>query len=407
VSTERVLRESAIAKASQSRLEKEFSRQESEITDLSSRLRVASDRLERDSQVISAADRTRRQQEVADMERDLQQRQSVFKADLNRRRDGELSKVIEVANRAIRLIAESNDIDIIFQEAVYASDASDITDAVIAQMESSRIEPAQRGVIFSTRTVKFVSTERVLRESEPALLARSKLELEFKARELALASTGSSAREDGERQKFREDLNARRNQELAIVVEMANKEIRRIAERDSIDFVFQEAVFASSSVDLSQPIVSALNASHHHNENKSLSGTRVAEGKKDIQSRNPGGSDKSIATNGRKGAVTTQNSDSREQHPTKVELSLVSSVSNPNAAGVVVIDLTSSGDIVLLTVDGIEEVPRTEGRYSVRRFARVGENKFEVVATDRFGNTKKHHNCFRASLKRKIWNHSQ
>jgi len=45
--------------------------------------------------------------------------------------------------------------------------------------------------------------------------------------------------------EFREDLNQRRNEELAQVVEQANRIIRQIAEQDKYDIIFQDAVFAS------------------------------------------------------------------------------------------------------------------------------------------------------------------
>ena len=42
--------------------------------------------------------------------------------------------------------------------------------------------------------------------------------------------------------EFREDLNQRRNEELAQVVEQANRVIRQIAEQEKFDIIFQEAV---------------------------------------------------------------------------------------------------------------------------------------------------------------------
>jgi hypothetical protein len=42
-----------------------------------------------------------------------------------------------------------------------------------------------------------------------------------------------------------------------------------------------------------------------------------------------------------------------------------------------------------LKINGDEAGGRADGRYALKRFAQVGENKFEVVATDRFGNTQR------------------
>jgi outer membrane protein len=137
--------------------------------------------------------------------------------------------------------------------------------------------------------IGYVNTERVLRDAAPAKAAQQKLEAEFGKRDkelqdmaARLKSTGerlerdSAVTSDSERQRrqreltemekefqrkqreFREDLNQRRNEELAQVVEKANKVIRQIAEQEKYDFVLQEAVFASPRVDITEKVLRAL-----------------------------------------------------------------------------------------------------------------------------------------------------
>ena len=60
--------------------------------------------------------------------------------------------------------------------------------------------------------------------------------------------------------EFREDLNQRRNEELAGVLERANKTIRQIAEAEKYDIIFQEAVYASPRIDITDKVIKALNA---------------------------------------------------------------------------------------------------------------------------------------------------
>ena len=60
--------------------------------------------------------------------------------------------------------------------------------------------------------------------------------------------------------EFREDLNQRRNEELSQVVEKANRAIRQIAEEEKYDFILQEAVYASSRVDITDKVLRALGA---------------------------------------------------------------------------------------------------------------------------------------------------
>ncbi|MDO4232979.1 MAG: OmpH family outer membrane protein [Lautropia sp.] len=136
VSTERIMRDSAPAKAAQAKIEKDFSRRDKEIQELASRLRTQSERFEKDGAVMSDADRTRRQRELSDMDRDLQRRQREFREDLNQRRNEELSSVLDKANRAIKSIAEREKFDLILQDAVYISPRLDITDDVIKQLNA-------------------------------------------------------------------------------------------------------------------------------------------------------------------------------------------------------------------------------------------------------------------------------
>jgi outer membrane protein len=136
VNSERVLRESAPARAAQAKLETEFGRRERELNELANRLRTSADRLERDAPTLSEAERTRRQRELVEQDRDLQRRRREFQEDLAQRRNEELSAVVERANRVIKQIFDSERFDVILQEVVFASSRVDITDKVIRALEA-------------------------------------------------------------------------------------------------------------------------------------------------------------------------------------------------------------------------------------------------------------------------------
>jgi outer membrane protein len=131
VSTERIFREAAPAKAAQAKIEQEFSKRDKELQDLASRLKSMSDRLDKDAAVLSESERVKRQRELADLDKDFQRKQREFREDLNQRRNEELAIVLERTNKVIKQIAESEKYDIVFQEAVYASPRIDITDKVL------------------------------------------------------------------------------------------------------------------------------------------------------------------------------------------------------------------------------------------------------------------------------------
>lgn len=138
VNTERILRDSTPAKAAQQKLEQEFARRDKELQEIGTRLRTSSERLDRDAPTLAESDRSRRQRELADLDKDFQRRQREFREDLNQRRNEELAQVIEKANREIKRIAESEKYDIILQEAVVTSARIDITDKVLRALNSAK-----------------------------------------------------------------------------------------------------------------------------------------------------------------------------------------------------------------------------------------------------------------------------
>ncbi len=137
--------------------------------------------------------------------------------------------------------------------------------------------------------IGFVNTERVFREAAPAMRAEKKLEKEFTARQQELQRMEKRARElqqqlekDGvtlsendrrnkERElgnlsrdfqraqrEFREDLNLRRNEEFSSIQERANRVIQQLAESEKFDIIFQEAVYSSSRIDITDKVLKSL-----------------------------------------------------------------------------------------------------------------------------------------------------
>lgn len=137
VNSERVLREASPAKAAQAKLEAEFGKRERELTDLANRLKVAADKLDKDSPTLAETERNRRQRELVEQDRDLQRKRREFQEDLNQRKNEELAAVVERANRVIKQIFDQEKYDVILQEVVFASGRVDITDKVIRALNTA------------------------------------------------------------------------------------------------------------------------------------------------------------------------------------------------------------------------------------------------------------------------------
>ncbi|WP_174904965.1 OmpH family outer membrane protein [Burkholderia latens] len=136
VNSDRILRESAPAKAAQTKLEAEFAKRDKDLQDLAARLKSMSDSLDKNGASLSAADRAQKQRDLAQLDTDFQRKQREFREDLNQRRNEELAAVLERANKVIKQIAEQQNYDLIVQEAVYVSPRIDITDKVLKALAS-------------------------------------------------------------------------------------------------------------------------------------------------------------------------------------------------------------------------------------------------------------------------------
>jgi len=135
----------------------------------------------------------------------------------------------------------------------------------------------------------FVNSERVMRESAPAVRAQQRIEKEFSKRDQELQrmakdleslqkdlenenskmsvserqakerSFGDLSRDFQRKQReFREDLNQRRNEELASIIEKTNQVIKQIAEADKYDVILQDAVYANPRIDVTDKVLKAL-----------------------------------------------------------------------------------------------------------------------------------------------------
>jgi outer membrane protein len=131
VNTERILREAPPAKAAQVKIEQEFSRREKDLQEMSAKIKTMSEKLDKDGVVISDTDRTKRQREITELDKDFQRKQREFREDLNQRRNEEVANVLERTNKVIKQIADTEKYDLILQDAVAVNPRIDITEKVL------------------------------------------------------------------------------------------------------------------------------------------------------------------------------------------------------------------------------------------------------------------------------------
>ena len=140
--------------------------------------------------------------------------------------------------------------------------------------------------------VGVVNLDRIFREASSAKAAQTKLELEFSKREKELTDLGAQLKTQSDklereaptlaesqrtlrqrqlvdqdrtfqtkRREFQEDLSARKNEELQLVIERANKVVKSLAEAEKYDLILQESVYVNPKHDITDKVIKALNAS--------------------------------------------------------------------------------------------------------------------------------------------------
>ena len=140
--------------------------------------------------------------------------------------------------------------------------------------------------------VGVVNLDRIFREANSAKAAQTKLEQEFSKREKELNDLSAQLKTQSDkfereattlaeslrttrqrqlvdqdrtfqtkRREFQEDLSARKNEELQLVIERANKVVKTLAETEKYDLILQESVYVNPKHDITDKVIKALNAS--------------------------------------------------------------------------------------------------------------------------------------------------
>ncbi len=136
VSSDRVLRDAAPAKAAQAKLETEFGKRNKDIDESAARLKAATEKLDKDAPTLAESERNRRQRDLVELERDITRKRREFQEDPHQRKNEELAAGVERANKVIKQIAEQEKYDLIVQDAVHWSARVDITDKVIKALNA-------------------------------------------------------------------------------------------------------------------------------------------------------------------------------------------------------------------------------------------------------------------------------
>jgi len=143
VNTERVMREVIPAQQAQKRLKTEIEKRDQEMRGLVAQMKKLENALERNPASLSETERRAKQREFAELNRDFERKKQEYAEELALRRNEAVGQVLEQANRAIRRVAEQENLDVVFQEAAFASQRIDITEKVIKAVNAGAATAAK------------------------------------------------------------------------------------------------------------------------------------------------------------------------------------------------------------------------------------------------------------------------
>jgi outer membrane protein len=128
---ERIMRQSAPAKAAHDRIEQEFKARDADIAKKEQEVRDAAAQLEKASATLPADERATRGVALETRTREVKRLREQFAEDLRARQFQELDKLKERLDRVLTNYAKERNYDLILQDALFVGRTVDITDDII------------------------------------------------------------------------------------------------------------------------------------------------------------------------------------------------------------------------------------------------------------------------------------
>jgi outer membrane protein len=136
VDVAKLLQQSPQAQAAMQALQKEFAPRQRDLVAKQNDLQEKQETYKRDRAVMSDEERTKLEREIRDQQRDLQRADNEFREDLNLRQNEEVGKVQKALLQQVQDYARNADYDLVVADALFFSDAVDITEEVLATLKS-------------------------------------------------------------------------------------------------------------------------------------------------------------------------------------------------------------------------------------------------------------------------------
>lgn len=134
VDARRLIDDSPQGKNQIAELEKKFSERNRELKGKFELFKSREADLQKNAVLMPAEEAEQKSEELRDLQRELKRDQRDYNEEYNAARNKSLVELQKIISEAVIFVAERDKYDLIFQQAVYASDAVNITDTVLQEL---------------------------------------------------------------------------------------------------------------------------------------------------------------------------------------------------------------------------------------------------------------------------------
>lgn len=133
-----VVRESPQFKAAEERMKADFERRAVELQGEVRKFEEDLGKFQQEADLLSPADRQRREQDLTTRQADLGLKQRQFREDVGNRERELFEGMMEKIRETIEAVAKAKKLQLVVQDPVYAEPSLDITDEVLKRLASQR-----------------------------------------------------------------------------------------------------------------------------------------------------------------------------------------------------------------------------------------------------------------------------
>jgi len=142
VNVRQLMEESPQARAATRASEDEFAQRKRELENQQKEYKARADKFQRDSAVMSQAERDKAEREMRDNQRDFERKVNEYQEDVQVRQNEEIGRMQRALLEEVQTYAKAQGYDLVLGEGVlYAKEAVNITSAVLSALEA-KAKPA-------------------------------------------------------------------------------------------------------------------------------------------------------------------------------------------------------------------------------------------------------------------------